>query len=164
MKLSKIKGFTLIEILLVVSILSIILVVVFAALNPAQRLAEAQDARRWNDVNQLLTAIHECILDNDGTLSSCDLTDDNTAREIVNTGISTSCNAAPCDTEVAATGNCADLETELVTTQNYMASLPLDPSGPATDHTGYVVNVNNGLVTVSSCTLDVDGNVISVSR
>ena len=61
---NKNKGFTLIEILLVVAILSVLLVVVFASLNPAQRLIDARNARRWNDVNQVLTAIHECIIDN----------------------------------------------------------------------------------------------------
>src|SRR3990172_8431905 len=67
------KGFTLIEILLVVAILSVLLVVVFAALNPAQRLAEARNARRWNDVNQVLTAVHECVIDNNGSLTVCGL-------------------------------------------------------------------------------------------
>jgi len=163
MILPKIKrGFTLIEILLVVAILSILLVVVFAALNPATRLADTRNARRWNDVNQYLTAVHECLVDNGGTYATCGLTNDGTVREIVNTGITTGCNAvAGCG--VAATGNCADLETELVTNQAYLASLPSDPGGVTTDHTEYTLRVNNGIVTVASCSAE-GGESISVAR
>ena len=70
------SGFTLIELLLVIAIISILLVVVFAALNPATRLAESRNANRWSNVNQLLTAIHECIVDNDGSFTACGLTND----------------------------------------------------------------------------------------
>ena len=162
MILPKIKrGFTLIEILLVVAILSILLVVVFAALNPATRLADTRNARRWNDVNQYLTAVHECLVDNGGTYATCGLTNDGTVREIVNTGIATGCNTV-C-TGVAAAGNCADLETELVTNQAYLGSLPLDPGGVTTDHTEYTVRANNGIVTVASCSAE-GGESISVAR
>jgi len=160
------RGFTLIEILLVVAILSVLLVVVFAALNPAQRLAETRNARRWNDVNQILTAVHECLVDEDGLLASCDLVDDDTVKEIVNTGITTGCNAvAGCG--VAATGDCADLETRLVNATSpdspYLGSLPTDPGGVTTDHTEYTVHVNNGIVTIAACS-DELSEVIQVSR
>src|SRR3990172_4644093 len=134
MILPKIKrGFTLIEILLVVAILSILLVVVFAALNPATRLADTRNARRWND---------------------------GTVREIVNTGIATACNAV-C-TGVLATGDCADLETELVTNQAYLGSIPTDPGGVTTDHSEYSIRVNNGIVTIASCSAE-GGETISVA-
>ena len=84
------KGFTLIEILLVVAILAILLVVVFASLNPAQRLEDTRDARRWNDVNQVLTSLHECIIDNDAVLASCGvdgLATDGTVYEIVDAAV-----------------------------------------------------------------------------
>lgn len=158
MKLPKFsKGFTLIEILLVIGILSILLVVVFAALNPATRLADARDARRWNDVNQVLTAIHECIVDNDGDEAACGLTDDNTTDEVVNGVIATGCDAV-CG---GAADECVDLST--LVTQNYMASLPTDPIAPATDHTSYSVKLNNGIVTVSACGAE-GGSSITVAR
>lgn len=156
------RGFTLIEILLVVAILSVLLVVVFAALNPAQRLAEARNARRWNDVNQILTAIHECLVDNDGTYASCGITNDGTLREIVNTGVTSDCNTVSgCG--VSATGNCADLQTQLVTGQHYLASLPTDPGGVASNHTEYTVQSTSGVITVASCS-DELSEVIQVAR
>lgn len=161
MDLSKFKkitrGFTLIEILLVVAILSILLVVVFASLNPAQRLQDTRNARRWNDVNQVLTAIHECIVDNDGSLSTCGITDDGTAREIVNGAIVTGCDAV-CG---VATSECEDLSG--LVSSNYLASLPADPTAPATNHTSYTVTSTSGVISVASCGAE-GGESISVAR
>ncbi len=167
MRLPKfIKGFTLIEILLVVAILSILLVVVFAALNPATRLADTRNARRWNDVNQILTAIHECLVDEDGSYTACGLNNDGNEREIVNAAATTGCNTV-C-TAVAATGDCADLQTRLVNATSpdnpYLGSLPVDPGGVATDHTEYMLTVSTGgIVTVKSCSAE-GSEAISVSR
>lgn len=152
------RGFTLIEILLVVAILSILLVVVFAALNPATRLADTRNARRWNDVNQILTAIHECLVDNNGTYATCGVTADGTIREIVNTGTATGCDDV-CTTGsgsvVAADTNCAPLQTQLVTNLSYLASLPTDPGGVANNHTEYTVQVSSaGIVTIDSCSAE----------
>lgn len=146
------KGFTLIEILLVVAILSILLVVVFAALNPAQRLIDTRNARRWNDVNQILTAVHECIIDND--LSTCGL---GTTVALSQLGACASGGTDPCTGAAAA---CLDLETELA---NYISNVPVDPTDPGTDKTGYSIQVANGIVTVSACNAE-DSETISVSR
>src|SRR5690242_10937254 len=65
---NKNKGFTLIELLVVIAIIAALATVVFVALNPAQRLKDTRDARRTSDVNSILTAIHQSIVDNKGTL------------------------------------------------------------------------------------------------
>jgi len=159
LKLSKIKkGFTLIEILLVVAILAILLVVVFAALNPAKRLSDTRDARRWNDVNSILTAVHTCVVD-DGTataLANCGVTDDGVTREIVDGAITTGCDAV-CS---VAANACEDMSALKGT---YLASLPQDPTAPAADHTSYTVTSSGGLVTVAACGAE-GGTAISVSR
>lgn len=156
MKLFKFKkGFTLIEILLVVSILSVLLVVVFAALNPAQRLADARNSRRWNDVNQILSALHQCIIDTD--LATCGLTANGNTYQI---GSAVSgCNTA-CATAQAA---CLDLDGD-VDLDDYIASFPLDPSGGVAATTEYSVTVAaNGILTVAACSAE-NGDVISVAR
>lgn len=164
MKLSKIKrfqhkrGFTLIEILLVVSILSVILVVVFAALNPAQRLIDARNANRLNDVTQVLTAIHECIVDGE-TAEACSGVPTGETHEIVNATwlvadntCNTVCTGATSDV------SCTDLETALV---SYLGALPKDPGGVATNHTEYSVTNSAGIITVASC--DSEGVTAGVS-
>ena len=60
------KGFTLIELLVVISIIAILATVVFVALNPGKRFLDTRNSRRWNDVHNILTAVHECIVDDGG--------------------------------------------------------------------------------------------------
>ena len=66
-------AFTLIELLVVIAIIAILSTTVFVALNPVERFQDARDSRRWSDVNSILSAIHNCIVDNDGSLSACGL-------------------------------------------------------------------------------------------
>lgn len=148
------QGFTLIEILLVVAILSVLLVVVFASLNPAQRLLETRNARRWNDINQVLTALHECIIDN--SLTTCGLTNPLALSQI---GTCSSGGATLCTGAAAACLN-LDADTDL---DSYIASFPLDPSDGTAATTAYSVQITNGIVTVSACSAE-GGETISVSR
>lgn len=151
------KGFTLIEILLVVAILSILLVVVFAALNPATRLSETRDARRWNDVNQILTAMHEHIVDNDGTVCPWDSgCADQAAVELG------SCAAGAATAACPNASDCLDVSAELA--GSYLASMPVDPEGTATN-TGYELTASGGIVTIVACNDEGTGSTaISVAR
>lgn len=155
---NKFKAFTLIEILLVVAILSVLLVVVFASLNPAKRLIDTRNARRWNDVNQVLTALHECIIDND--LATCGLSNPLALSQIGScaTGGATLCSGAA--------DACLNLEAD-TDLDSYIASFPLDPSDGAAATTGYTVQVTNGIVTVAACGAEDPGDgapTISVAR
>ena len=51
------KGFTLIELLLVIAVIVALAITVFVALNPAQRLAEARDAKRVSDMSSFQDAM-----------------------------------------------------------------------------------------------------------
>jgi prepilin-type N-terminal cleavage/methylation domain-containing protein len=62
------SGFTLIELLIVITIIAALAVTVFVALNPVKRLADSRDSRRSADVETILTAIHEYVVDNKGSL------------------------------------------------------------------------------------------------
>lgn len=149
------RGFTLIEILLVVLIIAILAVVVFVALNPAKRLADSRDSRRTTDVDSVLSAVHQYVIDNKGALP---------------TGLS---NGMAAQLQIgsaggaALTGNCTvaanahvDLATPLA---KYLKSMPLDPSGGTAAATGYAIQVDsNGIVTVTAC--DSENAVVSASR
>jgi type IV pilus assembly protein PilA len=62
-----IRGFTLIEILVVIGMLAILSTVVLVAVNPLREFAEARNSERQNDVATILNAISERIADNGGT-------------------------------------------------------------------------------------------------
>lgn len=132
-------GFTLIEILIAIAIISILAVSVFVALDPITRFQEARNSTRINDVNSILTAIHSYIVDNDGALP---------------TGLSTSMSA----TELGTGG--LNLSAPLV---KYLKTIPIGPSGSEAA-TNYTVAVDsNNIVTVAAENAE-NSAVISVSR
>ena len=60
------KGFTLLEILLVVAALAILAGIVILAINPTKQLGETRDAQRNSDVNAILNAVYQYSIDNNG--------------------------------------------------------------------------------------------------
>lgn len=58
------KGFTLVEMLLVVVIIAILTAIVLVAISPARQIAQANNTKRRADVTTLLNAISEFIVDN----------------------------------------------------------------------------------------------------
>jgi prepilin-type N-terminal cleavage/methylation domain-containing protein len=139
-KTSKRQGFTLIELLVVISIIAILATVVFVALDPVTRFADARNSRRWNDVNSLLTAVHSCIVDNDGSLSICGIS--GTSSQVLGTGgLNISTQMAP-----------------------YLKSMPQDPSTGTTADTGYSLQPDsNNMITITADDAE-NSEVIQVSR
>ncbi|MFH2068282.1 MAG: type II secretion system protein [Candidatus Omnitrophota bacterium] len=58
------KGFTLVEMLIVIGILAILVAVVVSVLNPAEFFKQTRDSRRLSDLNQLDKALNLATLDN----------------------------------------------------------------------------------------------------
>ncbi|MBU1118380.1 prepilin-type N-terminal cleavage/methylation domain-containing protein [Patescibacteria group bacterium] len=143
------KGFTLIELLIVIAILAIIGAAVFVALNPAKRLGEANDAARWSDVNQILSAIHQYTIDNQGDIPNDGTGDwDNNNYNVLGTGAVTT-----CDTCAAVTGTIdGDCLTFTDLTGTYLGSIPEDPRyGSEADTQYYVQRNTSNIVTVGAC-------------
>lgn len=149
------QGFTLIELLVVISILVVLSVAVYVALDPAGRLLDARNSRRTTDANNILTAVHECIVDNDGVLSDCGLS---TSLAETQLGTCTGTGATLC---TGAAADCLDLSTDLA---SYLVSIPEDPLSGSSASTGYSVTVNaNNIVTITACVAE-GGTAIQVSR
>lgn len=147
---NKKKGFTLLEILLVVAAIGILAGIVILALNPGKQLADTRNSQRSVDVNTILNAVYQYSLDNDGSLpSSIGITGTATPEPICITG-----------------GTCTN-ETDLsVLTNNgdYLVSIPTDPSGASGDSAGYtIIQDQNGRVTVAAPDAE-EGATISVTR
>ena len=143
------KGFTLIELLVVITIIATLLVVVFVALNPGGRLKQARDAKRSVDVESLLTAIHEYIIDDNSTSpSGLSSVEQQLGTGTTGCGGLTTGGCSVATTTIA----CLDLTTPLA---KYLAAIPIDPSGGSSytiAHTGYSARQDsNGIVTVRAC-------------
>ena len=116
------KGFTLLELLLVIAIIAILAGLIIFNLNPAQRLNDSNDAKVRSDVEAIASAMALYITDKQGRHTS--LGDLSTARSVGNT--------------------LTKLRAEVVT-GGYMSSLPKAPSG----YSQYTIKKNStGLITV----------------
>lgn len=149
------KGFTLIEILLVIGIIAVLATVVIVALDPAKRFADARDARRLSDIQSILNATQQYIIDNKGVLPSGL---DTTERQLgtASSGCSISGNCG-----VSGDGDCLDLSGGLA---KYLKEMPYDPQNGSSSTTHYsIVADSNGIVTVTACD-SVDTTIASVSR
>lgn len=137
------RGFTLIEILVVIGIIAILAAIVIVAINPAKQFAQARNTQRQSGVNTILNAIGQRLSDNKGVFSGT-----------YTVGATTyTCPAIPnASTHVDNTGSGGtgiDLEACLVPT--YVAQLPLDPDSTyaVAPYTGYDVQVSaTGRITV----------------
>lgn len=141
------KGFTLIEVLLVVAIISILAGIVILAVNPNKQLGDTRNAERRADVNTILNATYQYSIDNNGNLPSSITT---TPTDVCSTGAS----------------SCTGLIDLSVLSNNgkYLVAIPKDPqTGTATD-THYQISQNaNGRVTVSAPDAE-QGATISATR
>lgn len=142
MKLYNQKGFTLVELLIVIGILGVLLAIVLIAVNPQQQFKQANNTARRADVNTILNAISSYAAANKGQLPA---------------GITTTATNIG-SIEVGDLDLCAAL------VPNYVADLPLDPVDGIETPAGSVCNdvgaeYDTGYTVKSSPT----GNRVTVS-
>ncbi len=140
------RGFTLLEILLVVAAIAILAGIVIIAINPGKQLADTRNAQRRVNVNTILNAVYQYSIDNKGALPA---------------GITQT------PTEVCKTGGvCTNLIDLSVLTANetYLTAIPTDPTGVSANGSGYKISQSaNGRITVSAPSAE-NSATISVTR
>ena len=150
---TKQKGFTLIEVLLVIAILAILAAVVIVAINPAKQLMKSRDAERSADVYSILNAVYQYTVDHESAFPEA----------------LTTTNLEICRTTSVTCIDLYDLSV-LTDNQEYIVSMPIDPRCPydgaycSEDGTGYFIQLtDSGRVTVSAPSAE-GAEPISVTR
>jgi prepilin-type N-terminal cleavage/methylation domain-containing protein len=160
------KGFTLIELIIVIAIIAILAAAVFVAIDPARRLHEARNARRWSDIATILDAVKKYQADNEG--AHYYLIESMAADYYYLIGTSSNSCSISCAGN-STESRCIDLSD---IGSNYLAVIPVDPKESAEGQTGYAIMKDaNGAVTVQACDAEGEGAggleippVISVTR
>ncbi len=140
------KGFTLLEILLVVAAIAILAGIVIVALNPSKQLGDTRNAERSSEVNAILNAISQFSLDNGGALPTGMDSITGTVQVLgtANSGCDTTCSVA------SSTAACLDIDGDIV--PDYVVGIPADPSTGTDANTDYYVNTTvGGRVVVGAC-------------
>ncbi len=130
------KGFTLVEVLLVIVIIAILAAIVIVAINPGRQISQANNTQRSSDIKTILDAVHEYGIDN---------------RGIYPAGITAT--ATVVGSAVGEIDICADL------VPTYVAEMPYDPTSTGAGYTdcttyttGYTIvdDATSGRITVAA--------------
>ena len=150
---NKKRGFTLIEVLLVIGIIAVVAGTALAAINPARQFKVARDSQRTSQVAAILNAVGQNISENKGVLK-CG-------------GAST---AIPATSTLMKSSGGFDIAPCIVPT--YMASMPFDPNAPGASYasnssydTQYTIaRDGNDRITIAAPGTEIESPLISVTR
>lgn len=108
------KGFTLIELIIVIGILSILSIAVLAVFNPVTQIQKTNDARRKADLSQIQKSLETYYQDN--------------GRYPDSSTVSDLCNSAPCPYRIKSVDVDNPVKNWGQPWQPYMNILPKDPN------------------------------------
>ena len=153
MKSTQREGFTLLEIVPVLTIVAFLLTIVIVAVNPIKQLREARNTIRKNDINLIADAIAERLYDD--------------KKRVFFARIPTGAALEICGDTF--TGSCVDLFDIRDIVDQYLIEIPLDPLSEDTDaineHTRYFINRSGVVFTITAPDTEPSGaEVISITR
>jgi len=145
MKNSTYKGFSLVEILVVVALIAILATITIVAINPAKNFADTRNTQRSADVSTILNAVTQYTSEQGHTIADL--------------GTIPTC---PTATEIGTGTGLVNLTTTLV--DEYVVAIPMDPSEGTADNTGYnICTTTSGRTVISSMHAE-NGKTITVQR
>lgn len=144
-KKSAYKGFTLIEILIVVALIAILATITIVAINPAKNFADTRDAQRSADVSEILNGVSQYLIEVEEGHTLADF------------------GAVPTCPTTANIGTGVGNISLALLVDEYMVAIPFDPSTGDDADTGYdICQTAGGRVQISA--VGENDPVISVQR
>lgn len=160
------KGFTLVELLIVIAILAILAAVVFVGIDPTARFEDTRNAKRSTDLNNILSALKLNQVDNKGAFIEALSDKPEGAAYMIGTNPN-DCTTS-CTTPIITTSpNCVDLSGLVKPAGSrggYLPSVPFDPStgneplGTASMTGYYVMKNTNKTLTIGACHTELGTN------
>lgn len=150
------SAFTLIELIIVIAIIAILAAAIFVAVDPARRLHEARNARRFSDTATILEAVKTYQVDNGGThYTTIAAATAGLYFQIGTNGVS------GCDVTCAGAGTgflqdqCVDIS---ALGSGYLATVPKDPQTTSTTGVAYfLVRGDSNEITIGACNEEAEG-------
>ncbi|MBU1202424.1 hypothetical protein KKH39_00005, partial [Patescibacteria group bacterium] len=138
-------GFTLIEAIIVVSIITVVMGAVFVSLNPTKRFGQSNDGRRWADLATISKAVDIYTADNGAAPS-----------DFASSTVAVGMKVVLCDSSATLTcdgdtyGCLVVDDTSFLGT--YLPAIPVDPSKTdASDSGYYMTRESSGAISFGSC-------------
>ena len=150
------KGFTLIEILIVIGIIAILAAIVIIAINPVRQFAQSRNTQRRSDVTAILNAVQQRMVDNKGSFAEGSTCDALSATPRIISSTVDAGNVDLCDCLV----------------DTYLAEMPYDPGDSSgayvscsSYHTGNLISqdATSGRITITAGSAELS-ETISVTR
>lgn len=150
------KGFTIVELIVVVGSIIVIFLGTVVLINPVRRMGEANDVRRWQDIINIAKAIEIYSIENHELPPDFATSTLSVGEKFV------LCSSAGVLTCSGQTTSCL-----VVSDSGFLgtliADLPVDPQKTATTDTGYyVTRKTNGAIAVGAC--DTYDNTIVIEQ
>ena len=128
-KIARNKGFTLIEILVVIGIIAVLAAIVIIAINPARQFAQARNAQRVSNVNTILNAIGQNMADNKGIWTCKD-----------GAGNFVYFNGSSASTSIGTTAGATFSDLSCLAPTYIASGIPQDPNGGTLADTKYTIS------------------------
>lgn len=157
------KGFTLIELIVVIAIIAILAAAIFIAIDPARRLHESRNARRLSDVTTILDSVVKYSADNEGAHYSTVAAVTAGKFVVIGTDVDDGLCAEAADAAAvcaltatgAGTAACVNLS---ALGDRYLATIPTDPSDGTDENTRYYLSRSAGnAITIGACGEEAEG-------
>lgn len=142
MKKLSLKGFTLLELIIAMTVLGILSTVIVVVVNPAHQLAKGRDSQRRSDIFSILSAVFQYANEHGGNLPDTD-------GDPLTNNFPTSATCIGTDPGCFNLAGAGDSGDEIVPV--YLPIMPFDPAVGDSGDTGYTIYVDsNGRIVATA--------------